>query len=140
MAGAGSNIVGYATGYDFLYSNGMPIRYVGFPFPVAGQPKAVHHRYVFESNDIVSGKPMMQAIIDALTKPLTDKEKISGDPPEAKPELRLLSPDTEENLQRLFKTKDWTDYLPIVLPTEARVAAMMKGTSHKADEVIKTLN
>ena len=139
VAGAGSNIVGYATGYDFMYSNGMPIRYVGFPFPVAGQPKAVHHRYVFESNDLVSGKPMMQAIIDALTKPLTEKEKISGEPPEAKPALRLLTPDTEENLHRLFKQNDWTDYLPITLPTEPRVDAMLKGTSHKPDEVVKTL-
>jgi hypothetical protein len=139
VAGAGSNIVGYATGYDFMYSNGMPIRYVGFPFPVAGQPKAVHHRYVFESNDFVSGKPMMPAIIDALTKPLTEKEKISGEPPEAKSEPRLLPPDTEENLQRLFKQNDWTDYLPITLPTEPRVAAMLKGTAHKPDEVVKTL-
>jgi hypothetical protein len=140
VAGAGANIVGYATGYDFLYSNGMPIRYVGFPFPVAGQPKSVHHRYVFEGTDQVSGKPMMQAIIEALTKPLTEKEKISGDPPEAKPELRLLPPDTEENLQRLFKDKDWTDYLPVTLPTEARVAAMLKGSSHKPDEIVKTVN
>jgi hypothetical protein len=140
VAGAGSNIVGYATGYDFLYSNGMPIRYVGFPFPVAGQPKAVHHRYVFESNDCVSGKPMMQAIIDALTKPLTEKEQLSGEAPEAKAEPRLLPPDTEDNLQRFFKQKDWTDYLPITLPTESSVAAMLNGTSHKADEVVKTLS
>jgi len=140
VAGAGSNIVGYATGYDFMYSNGMPIRYVGFPFPVAGQPKAVHHGYVFEGKDTVSGKPMMQTIIDALTKPLTEKEKISGEAPEAKLEPRLLPPDTEENLQRLFKQKDWTDYLPITLPTEARVAAMLKGTSRKPDEVVKNLN
>jgi hypothetical protein len=139
VAGAGSNIVGYATGYDFTYSNGMPIRYVGFPFPVAGQPKAVHHRYIFESNDFVSGKPMMQAILDALTKPLTEKEKISGEPPDAKPAPRLLPPDTEDNLQRLFKQNDWTDYLPVTLPTEPRVAAMLKGTSHKPDEVVKTL-
>jgi hypothetical protein len=140
VAGAGSNIVGYATGYDFLYSNGMPIRYVGFPFPVAGQPKSVHQRYVFEGKDQVSGKPMMQAIIDALTKPLTDKEKISGPAPEAKAEPRLLPPDTEDNLQRLFKDRDWTDYLPVTLPTEARVAAMLKHSSHKPEEVVKTIN
>ncbi len=140
VAGAGFNIVGYATGYDFLYSNGMPIRYVSFPFPVAGQPKEVHHRYVFEGKDQKSGKPMMQAIIDALTKLLTDKEKISGDPPTAKPEPRLLPPDTDDNLQRLFKEKDWTDYLPVTLPTESRVAAMLRGTSHKPDEIVKTIN
>jgi hypothetical protein len=127
-------------GYDYLYTNGMPIRYVGVPFPVAGQPKSVHHQYVFEGKDTVSGKPMMQAIIEHLTLPLTEKEKMSGMPPEAKPEPRLLKPDTEENLHRLFKEMDWTDYNPIILPTEERVAAMLKGTSHKPDEVVKTIN
>jgi hypothetical protein len=140
VGAAGANIVRYATGYDFEYTNGMPIRYVGFPFPVAGQPKEVHHKYVFESNDVLSGKPMMQAIVDNFTKPLTDKEKISGPPPEAKAEPRLLKPDTEDNLQQLFKDNDWTDYLPVILPTEERVAAMLKGTSQKPDKVIKKIN
>ena len=36
----------------------------------------------------------------------------------------LLEPDTEDNLQRLFEENRWTDYLPIVLPTEERVAAL----------------
>jgi hypothetical protein len=117
----------------------MPIRYVGFPFPVAGQPKAVHHRYVFESNDYVSGKPMMKAIVDAMTMPLTENEKIAADAPDAKVEPRLLPPDTEDNLQRLFKQNDWTDYLPITLPSESRVTAMLKATSHKANEVVKVL-
>jgi hypothetical protein len=139
VGAAAANIVKYAIGYNFEYTNGMPIRYVGFPFPVAGQPQSVHHRYVFEGKDVVSGKPMMEAIIDALTKPLTEKEKFSGKPPEAKAEPRLLKPDTEDNLQQLFKNKDWTDYNPIILPTEERVAAMLKGTSQKPDKVIKVL-
>ncbi len=139
VGASASNIVGYARGYDFTYNNGMPIRYVAFPFPVAGQPRSVHKQYV-EGKDLLSGKPMMQAIIDALTQPLTDNEKIKGMPSEAKAEPRLLPPDTEDNLQRIFKDKEWTDYNPIILPTEERVAAMLKGTSHKPDEVIKTIN
>jgi len=139
VGAAGDNVVRYAVGYNFEYTNGMPIRYVGFPFPVAGQPKEVHRRYVFEGNDTLNGKPMMQAIIDAFTNPLTEKEKISGRPPEAKPESRLLKPDTEENLQQLFKDKDWTDYNPIILPTEERVAAMLQGTSLKPDMVVNTI-
>ena len=82
MGAATSNIVSYALGYNFLYTNGMPIRFVGFPFPVAGQPKSVHRQYI-EGNDVVSGKPMMTAIIDALTRPLNEEEKYSGTPPEA---------------------------------------------------------
>ena len=139
VGAAASNIVHYAIGYNYEYTNGMPIRYVGFPFPVAGQPKSVHHSYVFERNDTVSGKPMMQAIIDGFTKPLTDKEKYKGPAQEAVVEPRLLKPDTEENLQQLFKDKDLTDYNPIILPTEERVAAMLKGTSQKPDMVVAHL-
>jgi hypothetical protein len=141
VGGAASNIIKYAQGHDFEYTNGSPIRYISFPFPVAGQPQSVHHKYIFESNDVVSGKPMMKALIDALTVPLTDREKFRGPAPEPPAaESRFLGPDTEENLQRLFKDRDWTDYLPIVVPTEERVADMLKGTSHKPTEVIKTLD
>jgi len=140
VGAAGANIVKYAVGYDFEYTNGMPIRYVGFPFPVAGQPKAVHHRYVFEGKDELSGKPMMQAIVEGLTSPLTEKEKYAGKPQNAKAEPRLLPPGTEDSLQQLFKDNDWTDYLPIILPTEERVAAMLKGTSQKPDKVVKVIN
>ena len=71
VGGAASNIINYARDHDFKYTNGSPIRYISFPFPVAGQPQRVHHKYIFEGNDVVSGKPMMQAFIDALTLPLT---------------------------------------------------------------------
>jgi len=141
VGGAASNIIHYAQGHDFKYTNGSPIRYISFPFPVAGQPQSVHHQYIFERNDVVSGKPMMQAFIDALTVPLTEKEKYRGPAPEPSPEeSRFLGPDTEKNLRRLFKDRDWTDYNPIILPTEERVADMLKATSHKPDEVIKTLD
>jgi hypothetical protein len=134
VGASGVNVVGFKD-YMLKYSNGMPIRYVAFPFPVAGQPKSVHKGYV-EGKDLLSGKLMMQAIIDALTKPLTDEEKKSGPPPGSAPEPRLLKPDTEANLQRLFKDKEWTDFNAIILPTEERVAAMLKGTSLKPDKVV----
>jgi len=134
VGASGINVVKFKD-YDLLYGNGMPIRYVAFPFPVAGQPKSVHKSYV-EGNDLLSGKPMMPAIIDALTKPLTADEKKSGMPPGAAPEPRLLKPATETNLQRLFKDKEWTDFNPIILPTEARVAEMLKGTSRKPNEMV----
>jgi hypothetical protein len=49
---------------------------------------------------------------------------------------RLVEPDTEDNLQRLFLESKWTDGLPIVLPTEKRVKAMLAGTSRKPDEIV----
>jgi hypothetical protein len=49
---------------------------------------------------------------------------------------RTVEPDTEESLQRQFLENNWTDKLPIVLPTEDRVAEMLAHTSHKPDEVV----
>jgi hypothetical protein len=134
VGASGINVVKFKD-YELQYSNGMPIRYVAFPFPVAGQPKSVHKSYV-EGKDLLSGKPMMQAIIDALTKPLIDEEKKKGMPAGATPEPRLLKPDTEAKLQRIFKDREWTDFNPIILPTEERVAVMLKGTRRKPDEVV----
>ncbi|MGD9157341.1 MAG: hypothetical protein PVG39_02950 [Desulfobacteraceae bacterium] len=140
VAGSASNIVNYVD-YNFKFNNGSPVRFLGFPFPVAGQPQEVHHKYIFDGNDTVSGKPMMQAFIDALTAPLTKEEKYKGPAPEPQKKFsKFLGPDTEENLQQLFIEKDWTDYLPIVLPTEERVAKMLEGTTHDPKEVIKVLD
>jgi len=137
VAAAGSNVVSFGIGANFTYNTGMPIRYVGVPFPFSGQPRSVLKGYI-DGKDTVSGKPMMQAIINGLTKPLTDEEKMSGIPPESAPEPRLLPADSEDNLQLLFKEKCWTDYNPVIIPTEERVAAMLKGTSHKPDEIVKS--
>src|SRR5882672_1518207 len=49
---------------------------------------------------------------------------------------RLVEPDTEDNLQQQFLDNKWTDGLPIVLPTEKRVTAMLAATSRKSDEVV----
>jgi len=134
VGASGVNVVKFKD-YDVKYANGMPIRYVAFPFPVAGQPRSVHKSYV-EGNDLLSNKLMMQAIIDGLTTPLTDEEKKKGIPAEAIPEPRLLEPDTADNLRRLFKDREWTDFNAIILPTEKRVAEMLTGTSRKPDEVV----
>ena len=134
----GENVSRYVTGWDRLYSSGIPLRYVTFPLPTAGVPREVHERYIHGS-DPLTGRPIMQEIVEALTLPLTADEQQTGLPSSAV-EPRLLPPDTEENLQRLFKEKDWTDYLPVVLPTEERVDAMLTRTSHKPDEIIKTIN
>src|SRR6185503_19166899 len=48
---------------------------------------------------------------------------------------RMVEPDTDDNLQRVFLENNWTDKLPIVLPTEKRVAEMLAHTSRKPDEI-----
>lgn len=138
VALAGDNVVSFGLNAYFKYDSGMPLRFVGVPFPFAGQPEAVAAKYV-AGTDMVSGKPFMQAVVHALTSPLTPDEKLSGAAPgSAAPEPRMLAPDTPDNLQRLFIARDWTDYNPVILPTQEKVAAMLKGTSRRPDQMIKS--
>jgi hypothetical protein len=84
-------------------------------------------------------------VFDALTKPLSDEEArgythtINQD--------RILFEGTLEEAEEFYSQTEWIDILgapiakyttglPIVIPTEERVAAMLKGTSHKPDELI----
>ncbi|MGH9686729.1 MAG: hypothetical protein ACRD5K_06520, partial [Candidatus Acidiferrales bacterium] len=138
VAVAGENVVSFGLGAYFKHDSGMPLRFVGFPFPFAGQPTSVIAQDI-DGKDSVSGKPLMQAIVDALTVPLTPQEKLSGPAPgSAAPEPRMLPPDTPDNLQSLFIARYWTDYNPVILPTEEKVAAMLKGTSRRPDEIVKS--
>ena len=137
MSLANKNVVSFGINAHFKYGTGMPLRWVGMPYPFTGLNKEMLKTYL-EGKDNVSGKPVMEAIIDGLTRPLIAEEKRTGIPEEAAVEPRFLPPDTEDNLQRLFKERRWTDYNPFILPTEERVAAMLKGTSHRPDEVVKT--
>ena len=87
-------------------------------------------------------KPLMEA----LTRPLTAKEKEKGR--WVVPDKRILFEGTLEEAQEFYSQTEtipnlqnapfckYTDGLPIVVPTEERVAAMLKGTSHKPDEIL----
>jgi hypothetical protein len=79
----------------------------------------------------------MQEVIDGLTVPLEEADLQGVSFERTTP--RLLEPDTEDCLQRLFEDNHWTDFLPVTLPTEARVEAMLKGTSHPPDKVVGRL-
>ena len=100
------------------------------PQPVMGKSAAELRAYV-EGADPITGRPVMQEVIEGLTAavPPVTLDALHTTP-------RLVEPDTEASLQRLFLENDWTDRLPIVLPTEERVAAMLARTSHRPDEVV----
>jgi hypothetical protein len=49
---------------------------------------------------------------------------------------RTVEPATEDELQQQFLDNNWTDKLPIVLPTEERVAAMLAHTKRKPQEIV----
>jgi hypothetical protein len=114
--------------------NGMPAARQAFvPQPVVGQAPATLRGYI-EGTDPVNKRPFMQELLEGLTKPLDDGADRGLSFDRSTP--RLLEPDTEENLHTLFLENRWTDFSPIVLPTEARVEAMLAGTSRKPDEVV----
>ena len=73
--------------------------------------------------------------IDNLTRPLTPEEKATGImQPKPRPEV-FVSGDFDQ-IQKSYYDAGMTDGLPIIPPTAERVAAMLKGTSHKPDEVV----
>ena len=116
-----------------IRTHGMPLRLSFPPYPVVGMTNEILRQYI-EGNDPVTGVPLMQEIIDGLTKPITEEEKNLSYQTVEHP--RIVPGDTEDNLRELFQKNAWTDGLPIILPTEERVAAMLKGTSHAPDEVV----
>ncbi|MBL0421094.1 hypothetical protein JI739_12115 [Ramlibacter sp. AW1] len=104
------------------------------PQPVMGKSEAELRAYV-EGRDPHSGKPVMQAVVEGLTRGLA-AEGAGSREPYAHSTPRLCEPDTEENLRELFERNRWTDFLPIVLPTPERVQAMLAGTRRRPDEVV----
>jgi hypothetical protein len=115
-------------------THGMPrLRYVYVPQPVMGKSPAELRAYI-DGNDPSTGRPVMTEVIDALTRPLDEEDRKVVAFDRSTP--RFTEPDTEENLHQLFLKEHWTDCLPIVLPTEERVDAMLAGTSHAPDEVV----
>jgi hypothetical protein len=118
-------------------SMGMPrLRQAYTPHPVVDRSAADLRAYV-DGTDPISGRPFMQEVLDGLTAPLEDADLQGLSFERTTP--RLLEPDTEDNLHRLFEENHWTDFLPIVLPTEARVEAMLKGTSHSPEKIVGRL-
>ncbi len=115
-------------------THGMYLRWTFPPYPVGFVSREVLQGYI-KGNDPVTGAPLMQEMIDALTVPLTKEEKHPAIVRKPK-RPRLLKKDTEANLHRLFLESGWTDGLPIILPTEERVAEMLTGTDHDPEEVV----
>lgn len=71
----------------------------------------------------------------ALTTPLTEKEMKTGPYLPPRPP-RVAIEGTEAQVQKHLYDSGWTDGLPIIIPTEERVTRMLRGTSHKPDEIV----
>ena len=116
------------------FAGGMPNeRFVFVPMPVMGKTPSELRAYV-DGRDPVTGRPVMEEVVECLTRPLTDEEKRTDSIVRRNP--KFIGPDTERGLGRLFRKNLWTDMLPIKLPTKERVAEMLKATGHGPGEVI----
>jgi hypothetical protein len=114
--------------------NGAPrMRQVYLPHPVMGKTPQQIRAYV-DGLSPVSGKPVMQEVVEGLTQALNDEDRKGLTFVRTTP--RLCEPASEDELQQRFLDNNWTDKLPIVLPTVERVAEMLRHTSRKADEVV----
>jgi len=114
--------------------SGMPgLRQVFVPQPIMGKTARELRGYV-DGKDQITGRPVMQEVVEGLTRPFEGGEE--GPSEFDRASARLIGPDTAERLERLFLDSHWTDGLPIVLPTEERVAAMLAGTRRRAGEVV----
>ena len=107
----------------------------GFPEVIFGQGKTAEQiRREIVGKSPVSGNMIMDEIVENLTRPLTPEERKTGTVRQSRgPETFSGTPD---DLQRMFMEKRMTDYMPIILPTEEKVANMLKGTSRSPDEVV----
>jgi hypothetical protein len=124
---------------DVAYEKGMPgIRIQYIRGSVWGKTGEQLRKSVVFGNNPVTGKPVMQEMVDKLIKPLTAEEKQTGE------WKRNVGPaiysGTAAELQKLFLEKRYTDFLPVILPTEELVAEMLKATSHDPDEQLGRMN
>jgi len=115
----------------------VPLRFSYTPHPVVSMPPSVLRGYI-EGKDPVTGKRFADEVMEALTRPYSPEESrnlaVVRPTPGRLP--RFLEPDTEENLRRLFVERGWSDGLPVVLPTEERVADMLTGTGQPPDKLV----
>jgi hypothetical protein len=73
-----------------------------------------------------------EAIVDALLNPQSQKETAAGS---QLPELVELA-DSPDALQEFFFEHGWTDGLPVMPPTAAKVGAMLAAAGRDAEETI----
>jgi hypothetical protein len=111
----------------------LPIIYTATP--VIGVSSEALYKKLLEGNDPETNKPVIDEIIETLTRPPQTKKHQQAVAYAPEPREKSLS-GTEDSLQQLFYDKGWTDGLPIMLPTAERVERMLKGTHRSPDEEV----
>ena len=106
---------------------GIPkVRRVFIPHPIAGAAEKETPRKI---------KAVFDELVNGLVSPLTDEE-LKTVLQKAKKRERIVFTGTLEQVHSKFTEMGLSDGLPIIPPTEEKVAKMLKGTSHSPEEVI----
>jgi len=79
----------------------------------------------------------LDQIIDALTKPLTQKEKSPTEGAQKAP--RIICKGSLEDVNRFLYKSGWSYGMPVMPPTEEAVREMLTGTDLPAEHVVATL-
>ena len=132
--------------YDFAtqsaevaLNRGMPgLRIQYFRGPVWAKTPEQLKKQIVEGLNPITGKPVMPELVGHLTRPLTADEKKTGELKRDKGPATFTG--TPDELQQMFLEKRFTDFMPVILPTEEKVAEMLKATSHSPDEVLGKMN
>ncbi|MFC2038865.1 hypothetical protein ACFLUG_03750 [Chloroflexota bacterium] len=108
-----------------------------------------HMRYIHASRTVrgpADVDSFLEPMFEALTRPLTDNEKEGG--VWTSQDSRIIFEGTLLDAQEFYQQSEelpglldspyakYSDGFPVIVPTEERVAEMLKGTSHKPDELI----
>jgi len=120
-----------------MRSLGATLPFTYTPHPVVSMPEETLYEYL-ESPDPLTGAKVIDEIVAALTKAssVTDSGQAVMPSEGAAAREEMIGPGTEDDLQRLFYERGWTDGLPIILPTEERVEHMLTGTPRSRDEQV----
>lgn len=103
---------------------GMSLRWVAIPYP----PERIAAAEMLI---------ILDEIAASLIAPLNEHEKKSG-VRRPSPQERVVCTGTFDEINAYFYDRGLTDGLPVIPPTEERVAAMLRGTSHDPEEVVTT--
>lgn len=111
---------------------GLPMGYV--PMPVMGRSND-ELRALVRGHDPVSGRPLLDALEEALTL-----DPICGQTVQMNRGPNQVGAADDDAMQELFRSTGWTDHLPIIIPTRARVDDMLRGTSRPRELVVGSLS
>jgi hypothetical protein len=116
---------------------GLTVPFTYTPHPVVGMPPETLYEYL-EGTDPLTGRRVIDEVVDALTNTpaAADAGRVSLASEGVAGREALIGPATEDDLQRLFYERGWTDGLPVILPTEERVERMLTGTGRSPDEQV----